>query len=173
MTHGDPPADAAGAAGESAVGRRLGKLRAPRWHVVHAVPLDEGGSDIDHVVIGPPGVFTLNTKDHPGAHVWAGTHTLLVNGQKTDYLWRSRAGAARAARLLGAACPLAVRVRPVIVLAARRVVVREQPPGVDVIAAGAVVRWLRHQEPVLTPEEVTAIFDVARRDSTWVHRRQD
>lgn len=171
--HTDAGAFRLGAAGEVAVGRRLAKLRAPRWHVVHAVPLDEGRADIDHVVIGPSGVFTLNTKNHPGAHVWVGMHSLLVNGQKTDYLWRSRAEAARAARLLGAACTLGVRVRPVIVVAARRVVVRQQPPGVHVVAAGAVVRWLRHQEPVLTPEEVTAIFDAARRDATWTHRRGD
>ena len=33
-----------------------------KWHVIHSVP-SEKGADIDHVVIGPAGVFTLNTKN--------------------------------------------------------------------------------------------------------------
>ena len=31
--------------------------------------LGEKGSDIDHVIIGPGGVFTLNTKNHTGGNV--------------------------------------------------------------------------------------------------------
>ncbi|MGJ9403557.1 nuclease-related domain-containing protein [Arthrobacter sp. KK5.5] len=37
---------------------------APEWAVLHAVPVGAGTADIDHVLIGPAGVFTLNTKDH-------------------------------------------------------------------------------------------------------------
>lgn len=169
----DAGAFGVGAAGEIAVGRRLGKRRAPRWRILHAVPLGDGGVDIDHVVIGPPGVFTLNSKHHPTSRIWVGTHAFVVNGHKTDYLWRSRAEGARATRLLGAASAIPVGVHPVIVVAARRLDVRQQPPGVHVVDAGAVVRWLRHQQPVLTAEEVTAIFDVARRDSTWLARHRD
>jgi hypothetical protein len=56
-----------GADGEEEVGGRLRKL-GNAWHVLHvlhAVPVGTNGGDIDHVVIGPPGVFTLNTKNHP------------------------------------------------------------------------------------------------------------
>lgn len=150
------------------MGRRLARLRAPRWHVLHAVPLDDGAADIDHVVIGPPGVFTLNTKNHPGAHVCVGTHSVLVDGAKTHYLWRARAEAARAARVLDAASSVPVSVRPLIVVLARRLDVCQQPPGVHVIAAGHIVRWLHDQRSVLTTEEVSTIFEVARRDSTWI-----
>src|SRR3954467_9251483 len=45
-----------GAEGEEAVARRLRKL--PQgWHVLHAVPVGDKGSDIDHVIVGPGGVF--------------------------------------------------------------------------------------------------------------------
>lgn len=54
---------AAGARGERIVGRQLSKW-APcdGWYVLHAVPVGRRGADIDHVVIGPFGVVTLNTK---------------------------------------------------------------------------------------------------------------
>lgn len=45
---------------------RLDRLRrrAPAWRVLHSVPVGTGRGDIDHVLIGPPGVVTINTKHH-------------------------------------------------------------------------------------------------------------
>ncbi|MFM2438002.1 MAG: hypothetical protein RLZ55_819, partial [Actinomycetota bacterium] len=53
--------------GERLVGKRLEKLRRNGFNVLHSLPLAEGGTDIDHLVICPGGVFTLSTKNHPGA----------------------------------------------------------------------------------------------------------
>lgn len=58
-----------GALGEIAVGRLLERLGA-EWTVLHAVPVGTGASDIDHILIGPAGVFTLNTKNHTDQAVW-------------------------------------------------------------------------------------------------------
>jgi len=56
-----------GADGEEKVAARLAKLvkKDPRWRSLHAIPVGENGSDIDHLVIGPGGTFTLNSKHHP------------------------------------------------------------------------------------------------------------
>lgn len=156
-----------GADGEVAVARRLRTLDARRWRVLHAVPVGGGGADIDHVVIGPPGVFTLNTKHHPGATVLVVERSVLVNGRPTDYLRRSQVEGDRAARLLSAACPMPVGVRPVVVVVSHRFGVRMQPRGVAVVDARAIVRWLRRQPSTLTPDEVATIFELARRESTW------
>lgn len=78
-----------GAIGELRVAERLAKL-GPDWTVLHSVPIGERGSDIDHVVVGAAGVFTINTKLHEDARVWVGSKRLLVNGQKTDHLHNSR-----------------------------------------------------------------------------------
>ena len=59
-----------GADGEESVGAKLDGLSEHGWHVLHAVPVGDRGTDIDHVLIGPGGVLTLNTKNHPGATVW-------------------------------------------------------------------------------------------------------
>ncbi len=79
-----------GAAGEEAVGPRLERLVKRGWRVLHSVPVGAGQSDIDHLLIGPGGVFTINTKNHPGGKVWVGQPAIRVNGQPTHYLRNSR-----------------------------------------------------------------------------------
>jgi hypothetical protein len=78
-----------GAKGEEKVAHELDKLGAS-WHVLHAVEVGDRGSDIDHVLIGPPGVITVNTKRHPDGKAWIGERSILVNGHRTDYLRNSR-----------------------------------------------------------------------------------
>ncbi|KGM14441.1 hypothetical protein N869_10975 [Cellulomonas bogoriensis 69B4 = DSM 16987] len=49
-----------GAYGEEATAKVLGELPAGQWTVLH--DLANGRFNFDHVVIGPPGVFCLNSK---------------------------------------------------------------------------------------------------------------
>jgi len=53
-----------GATGEEQVGDVLDKLAGKDWRVIHDASLGRG--NVDHILIGPPGVFTLETKSHPG-----------------------------------------------------------------------------------------------------------
>jgi nuclease-like protein len=53
-----------GAQGEEHVGSLLDGLASEGWRVVHDASLGRG--NVDHIVIGPAGVFTLETKSHPG-----------------------------------------------------------------------------------------------------------
>ena len=91
-----------GALGELDVARRLGTL-GPGWYVLHSVPVGTGASDLDHVVIGPAGVFTINTKHHRGQNVWVGRRRILVNGQRTDHLRNAAYEATRTSKLLSVA----------------------------------------------------------------------
>jgi hypothetical protein len=88
-----------GADGEQAVAAQLTRL-GPSWRVLHAVRVGDHGSDIDHVVIGPAGVFTVNAKHHPNTSIWVGGDTFMVNGQRVPYVRNSRHEARRAARRL-------------------------------------------------------------------------
>jgi len=115
-----------GADGEEEVARRLRKLP-DDWHVIHAIPVGERESDIDHLVIGPAGVFTLNTKNHSRAKVWVAERSFLVNGQRTNYLRNARHEAARASRLLSKACAMDVAVEPVIVVLAAELTIKAPP----------------------------------------------
>jgi hypothetical protein len=164
--HTDERAWRIGADGEEEVGRRLTKLGRD-WRVLHAVPVGERGSDIDHVVIGPPGVFTLNTKNHPGKSIWVAERTFMVSGQKTDYLRNSIFEGRRATKLLSRACGFDVSIEPVIVLMAEKLTVKAPPMGVHVVGRRGIVKWLRGRLPTLTPEGVAEIYQHARSSATW------
>ena len=53
-----------GAAGEEHVGGLLDRLAVGEWRVIHDASMGRG--NIDHILIGPAGVFTVETKSHPG-----------------------------------------------------------------------------------------------------------
>jgi Nuclease-related domain len=53
-----------GAEGEESVGRVLEGLEAQGWYAVHDVSLGRG--NVDHVAIGPGGIFAIETKSHRG-----------------------------------------------------------------------------------------------------------
>ena len=164
--HTDERGFRVGADGEEEVGRRLRAL-GEGWHVIHAVPVGEKDSDIDHVVIGRPGVFTLNTKNHSKSKVWVAEHSFMVNRQKMEYLRNSRFEAERASKLLSAACGFEVSVEPIIVVMAAELTIKAQPTDVHVIGRKRISKWLSKRPPSLTPERVEEIYEFARRASTW------
>lgn len=92
-----------GALGELRVASILSAL-GPQFTVLHSVPVGAGDSDIDidHIVIGPSGVFTINTKNHSGQRVWVAAESVLVNGHRTHHISDARFEASKAARLLSA-----------------------------------------------------------------------
>ena len=160
-----------GADGEEAVAKKLARL-GPAWRVLHAVPVGDRGSDIDHVVIGPGGVFTLNTKHHPGARVWVGGDTFLVDGHRQPYVRNSRHEARRAARLLSAALegrPVAVTGLVVVMGATGGFTVKAQPEAGDVVVVRRrdVVGWLERRPEALDVTAVDALYEIARRSTTW------
>ncbi len=53
-----------GAKGEEQVGGLLEQMSDHGWEVIHDASLGRG--NVDHILIGPPGVFTVETKSHPG-----------------------------------------------------------------------------------------------------------
>jgi Nuclease-related domain len=161
---------AMGAKGEREVGRKLNRWAAQNgWHVLHAVPVGEAGADIDHVVIAPFGVVTVNTKTTKTT-VWVGDHGMTVGGKSVDYLRKSRAEARRAKRLLDRATGLEVPVQAVIVFtgADQFSIRRGGPPDIAVLASPRALRsWLQTQPPVLASEQVDAIYQAARNPATW------
>ncbi len=168
--HTDERAWRIGADGEEKVAARLSKLakKDGRWRFLHAVPVGEKGSDIDHFVVGPGGVFTLNAKHHPGGRIWVGGNAVIVNGHRQPYVRNSRHEATRASRLLSEACGFPVFVTGVVVpIGADSLTVRSQPDGVHVVNRMALVAWLRARPQVLDDSAIAAVFDVARRSTTW------
>jgi hypothetical protein len=53
-----------GARAEEHVGGLLEQLPREQWRVIHDASLGHG--NVDHILIGPTGVYTVETKSHPG-----------------------------------------------------------------------------------------------------------
>jgi Nuclease-related domain len=170
--HTDERAWRVGADGEEAVGARLEKLRGNGWYLLHSVPVGKNDSDIDHVAIGPGGVFTLNTKNHPGGKIWVAKYQMRVNGQVVPYLRNANHEATRASKLLTKATGFEVSVRSCVVVLTGSIVpevnIKQMPDDVMVLDRMDVPRWFKKRPAALTPEQVEAIYAVARRSDTWV-----
>ena len=168
--HTDERAWRLGAKGEERVGSRLEVLvrKDGRWRVLHSIEVGSKGADIDHLVVGPGGVFTLNTKNHPRASIWVGGDVLMVNGQRQPYVRNSRHEAMRAARVLRRATGCSVHVRGLVVLVGvRELTVKSPPADVAVVYRESLVRWLRRQPAVLEEPQIDRIYEAARRPEIW------
>ncbi|WP_157876052.1 nuclease-related domain-containing protein [Streptacidiphilus griseoplanus] len=157
-----------GIAGEVFVGQALERLLPDGWRVLHAVQWPSGG-DIDHLLIGPPGVITVNSKHHADTSVWVGEAEVRVDGRSTDYLRSSINEARRVAGLLLRWCGWAVPVHPVIaVVGARRIRIEAREPRVPVVDGAAVDRFVTRLPAALGAAQVDQVFDVARRRRVWL-----
>lgn len=156
-----------GALGELDVAKRLESL-GDGWTVLHSVPIGTRGSDIDHIVVGRAGAFTINTKFHEDARVWVGSRRLLVNGQAKDHLRNTRYEATRTHKLLSAAAGTEIPVTGVIaIVGAKQITIREQPADVAVLDAARLTRWLTKQKPQLDEVQADALSAVVRDAATW------
>lgn len=168
--HTDERAWRIGADGEELVGRELLTVaqKDPRWRFVHSVPVGDRGSDIDHVAIGPGGIFTINAKHHPDARIWVGGGTFMVNGQRQPYIRNARYEAQRAARLLSTATGAPVPTFGMIVpVRCGKLTVKTPPVGVVVIPRFDLRRWMLSLPAIVPDFRIQTIFEAARRPHTW------
>ena len=156
-----------GAQGEIAVGRMLDRLPED-WTVFHALPVGTKEADIDHLVVGPGGVFTINTKHHSGKPIWVANRTLMVSGNRQPHIRNAEHEAARVTKLVHQRLGLDGRVRPVVAIhGASSIVVKEWPDLVAVLDARKLRRWLLKRPVVLSPEERDRIVSVIDDPGTW------
>lgn len=138
------------------------------WFVLHSVDIGQPGRLIDHVVIGPGGVFTLNVEHQPGAKVWVSDHQVLIDGLATEHLRHSRFEARRSSTLLTEACRVPVTVQSLLVLiGAAEVQTSSRPAEVHVRTEHEIRDWLCRQPDRLDADTVLAIHDRAGQFRTW------
>ncbi len=162
-----------GAEGEFAVADLLATLTEPSrwqrwcgrstgWFVLHSVPLGDGHGrvrgDVDHLVIGPPGLVSINTKHHRTGKLYLDGDELIqrVTGSLQQTL------TAKLPKLTGK-----VPVRPLLVIVGGRLMTDAWPAGVTVVMASKLIEALRAFPAVLSTEEVGAVYELARRSTTW------
>jgi hypothetical protein len=160
-----------GADGEEKVGRVLATLPLV-WRVIHSIPVRSDGADIDHLVLGPGGIFTINTKVRPNANVYVAGERVLVGGTESHFDRTARDEAQRSARVLSERTGTTVVVDGIVAVvgASGGVNVKEQPTGgdVSVVDSDQLPAWLLGRDPILAPVQIEAIFEYARRSTIWL-----
>lgn len=134
--HPDPDRWARGAAGERATAEILGRLPARRWVVLHDLALPGRRANVDHLVIGPTGVWVVDTKAYR-ARMESRWGRVLVGGVPL-----STAAVRWEARVVSDV--LGVEATPVIAVHARGLPRRgRRYEGVRVLPAARLPRRLR------------------------------
>jgi Nuclease-related domain len=150
-----------GAAGERRTGRLLGPLERHGWAVLHDLAIPGSRANLDHLVIGPGGVFVVDSKQYRGR--------LQLDG--SGQLWHGRYPLAPVLRAVDFEADQAahVLVDPGVVVVPIVAVHGAQVPwgkvvmqGVPVVAARRLPSMLRALPPVLGPERVAWLVDRAR-----------
>lgn len=152
-----------GADAEEAVGRELAKLP-PGWFVRHDVMIG-GRWNVDHVVVGPPGVFLFDTKFRSGV-VKTTREGIRLNGRATDMTEKVQAQAREVSARLRDAAGTRQWVQPVIVFD-NDVLGSSQPDRVHVVGLTDVVRYLMNLPPMLDTGSVARLGRALLGDSTW------
>ncbi len=128
-----------GAAGEEHVGALLAELSNMGWCVIHDATLGRG--NVDHIAIGPAGLFTIETKSHPGPVRVARIHgATLAQGQAQCRLVKRATG---------------LEAEPLLVFSRAwvdRPLARRK--GVRVVPARMLVAYLAKREVRLSRDEI-------------------
>jgi len=150
--------------------RQLTKLGRAGYLAMHARPIPESQDQIDHLVVGPAGVFAIDSENwdkrlavrtKSGKQLWHGPNS------KKDRLQHAQWEAQRAADLLSGAIGKPVIVRPAMAVYGPRIpwdvaTIRE----VDVFSGPRLRKYLRRRARQgevrpLTDEEIERIFKAA------------
>ena len=159
-----------GVRGELDMAKRLRKL-GDGWTVLHSIPVGSRESDIDHLVIGPTGVFPINAKRLIDRRIWVAGGRLLVDGSRREYLRNSDHEAARVENVLRGAGIVAPVLPLIAISRAKSLTVRAAPEWngrkIGVAMVGDVVRRITRRDPKLSPEDVDRIAVIAAVFQRW------
>lgn len=146
-----------GAAGEVETARILEPLAQEGFVVLHDRRVANRRENIDHVVIGAPGVFVVETKNY-GGNLRVRGRDLYVNGRRrTGIVDQVTRQADAVAAVLGV--PVG---RIIVVHRAEFPLLRAQSlDGVPILEPRGLVSFLRKSSPVLTSIEVARLANLA------------
>ncbi len=151
-----------GAEGERMTGEILDRLPTG-WHVLRDLPMPGGRGNIDHVVVGPPGVFTIETKNYANGVVIRGG-VARSNGRRLD---KVVAQADRQVRVVSAVT--GATVIPIVVVHGKGVTVEGwfQRPVIDGVRFCSDRRLhralLAHRRPTLDSDRADRLVRLLRR----------
>ncbi len=161
--------DRLGYLGERAVGEALAPLTASGYRVFHDLPAEAGGKkfNVDHVVVGPTGLFAIETKTRRKGRARAGfeAHKVAYDGHQLIWPWAEDSfglqnAEARARWLSEWLCKmtgLKLAAKPVLVLPGWYVVSKGTGPVTVLNHKQLHGSIMRDSREALAPEEINLI----------------
>jgi len=161
-----------GLSGEKAVAEKLDELKAKGYQIIHDIPGD--GFNVDHVVVGPTGVFVIETKmrskvdrESPGSTDVAGPDqrveydgkTIRVDGFEPDRdpIKQVQALADFIRKLIKDKIGLDIAVRPVVVFPGWWVNEPRPTPPIWVLNDTRLLGYIRNERNELSPERIRTV----------------
>lgn len=139
-----------GAGGEYDVGVVLSRLP-QEFHVFNGLGFYAG--DVDHIIVGPTGVFIVETKNHSGT-ISLRDGRLCRNGELLNHDF-VRQATSEAMYVKGRLQPqVPCHVRPLIVFVRAKVRVQTAVGGVRVVALSSLIDTIVGRAPSLSPEDI-------------------
>jgi Nuclease-related domain len=151
-----------GAVGEQWTGRSLRELESQGWRIFH--DLDASHGNIDHVAVGPGGVFLLDSKRWRGSVTVEGDSAVVRRLEDPELQWRFSSPAhvkglaVEVSEAIRASTRATVWVTPVIVVWGEFA----QVVGGDTckfVHGDALARWLNDQPARIAPPRVEQIAE--------------
>jgi hypothetical protein len=150
-----------GVVGERRTARLLAPLERQGWAVLHDLAVPGSRANLDHLVIGPGGVFVIDSKQYrgrlqldPSGRLWHGRYPLGPTLRAVSF------EADQAAQILP---DPGVAVVPIVAVHGAQVPWgKVLMDGVPVVSARRLPGMLRQLPAVLGPERVAALADQAR-----------
>jgi hypothetical protein len=149
-----------GERGERHVADVLEELRSDGYTPIHDIVRD--GFNVDHVLVGPGGVFAIETKFRSGHGeiIFRDRETLLVGGfpEEKDCLKQARGSAKAVSQLIAENCARRELVTPIVVFVGDWKIKNEwRDTNARVFTPDGLLRYIRNQQPQLTLNEIELI----------------
>ena len=149
-----------GERGELRVAEALDDLRVAGYRVFHDLVRD--GFNIDHVVVGPAGVFAIETKFRSGGGqiTFRNGDGLFIDGrpEETNSLKQAVANAAEVRRIIKEDCKVDEWVGAILVFVGEwQIRNKWQTTNARVVTADKLVTYIVDQQPRLTRKEIELI----------------
>jgi hypothetical protein len=155
-----------GARAEEVVAERLMNLP-DDYHAFHDIAFD--GFNIDHVVVGPGGIFLVETKSHSG-NVDAKGDTLFLNSAQPpkNFLNQTWSQTYQLRDFLKKQTSREWKVKPILCFTRAFVSVRQPVKGITIVNNRYLTTCLSRQQHSLSPEDIETITGVLQ---SWISKQ--
>jgi hypothetical protein len=129
-------------------------------------PITATGTEPDHLIVGPPGLFTVAVKGFSAKRIRADGPRFLVNGHKAGHVANALRDAERVSQQLSDTAGTHIDVTPLIVVVDPASLTLKAP-HVAVTESVRVARWFLALPRTLSDETIEYLSTVAESQGAW------